>query len=96
MADTSYTFHPSDYLRDTVGLSLLEHGAYRLLLDHYYSTSGNLPADNPRLYRICGAFDDNERGAVDTVVNKFFVNKNGNLTNKRADAELERIRERPL
>ena len=93
MADTSYTFHPSDYLRDTVGLSLLEHGAYRLLLDHYYSSNGILPADNPRLYRICGAFDDIERGAVDAVVDKFFVNKNGNLTNKRADAELERKRQ---
>jgi uncharacterized protein YdaU (DUF1376 family) len=90
VADTSYTFHPSDYLRDTVGLSLLEHGAFRLILDHYYATSGILPADKPRLYRICGAFDDTERGAVDTVVEKFFVTKNGHLRNKRADEEIQR------
>lgn len=93
MSDTSYQFHPSDYLRDTVGLTLLEHGAYRLLLDHYYSTCGILPVEKPRLYRICGAHDDVEKSAVDAVLDKFFPNKNGKLTNKRADEEIERKRE---
>jgi len=33
-----YPHYPGDYARDTQQLSLLEHGAYRLLMDHYYST----------------------------------------------------------
>ena len=92
MSDTSYLFHPGDYLRDTVGLTLLEHGAYRLLLDHYYTACGILPVDKPRLYRICGAHEQPEQTAVDTVVDKFFPIKNGKLTNKRADEEIERKR----
>lgn len=37
------------YARDTGKLSLVEHGAYNLLLDHYYSTGGlpNTFGDNP-------------------------------------------------
>jgi uncharacterized protein YdaU (DUF1376 family) len=33
-----YKHFLGDYARDTKGLSLLEHGAYRVLLDHNYAT----------------------------------------------------------
>jgi uncharacterized protein YdaU (DUF1376 family) len=33
-----YKHYLGDYARDTKGLSLIEHGAYRVLLDHNYAT----------------------------------------------------------
>ena len=38
MARQWYSFYPGDYGRDTGHLSLIEHGAYRTLMDHYYAT----------------------------------------------------------
>lgn len=42
-----------DYRRDTAHLSTLEHGAYMLLIMHYWET-GPLPVDRVRLARIAG------------------------------------------
>src|SRR5438876_9953671 len=77
-----------DYARDTAHLSLVEHGAYRLLLDHYYATGAALPNDIPALYRVCRAFDESERKAVDAVLAKFFELWHDGYHNKRADEEL--------
>jgi uncharacterized protein YdaU (DUF1376 family) len=84
-----YRFYPGDYLRDTSGLSLIEHGAYNLLLHNYYSTEGCLAGEKPRLYRLCGATSPDEQRAVDYVIDKFFPINQGRLTNKRADREME-------
>ena len=84
-----YRFYPGDYLRDTSGLSLIEHGAYGLLLHHYYSTDGCLAGEKPRLYRLCGATTPEEQRAVDYILNMFFPVVKGRLVNKRADRELE-------
>lgn len=40
-----YRRYSGDYLRDTSKLSVLEHGAYSLLLDYYYSEETPLPLD---------------------------------------------------
>jgi uncharacterized protein YdaU (DUF1376 family) len=87
-SDGYYRWFPGDYLRDTGTLSLIEHGAYRLLLDHYYSESGNISDEKPRLYRLCRATTPEEQQAVDFIVRKYFPIKNGLLTNNRADREL--------
>jgi uncharacterized protein YdaU (DUF1376 family) len=80
------TWWPGDYLRDTGDLSLVEHGAYRVLLDHYYATDGRLKADQVSLFRICRAMTDEEQAAVGKVVRMFFtVDGEGNLHNKKAD-----------
>jgi len=38
-----YERHLGDYAKDTGHLSILEHGAYTLLLDRYYSTEAGIP-----------------------------------------------------
>lgn len=83
-----YPFYPGDYLRDTAHLALVEHGAYRRLLDHYYSTGSPLPKEEVALYRLAGAFDENERAAVDSVLAKFFELKADGYHNRRADREI--------
>lgn len=83
------TWWIGDYLKDTSDLSLMEHGAYRLLLDHYYSTDGRLKADMVSLYRICRAMTDEEQAAVGKVVRVFFsTDAEGMLRNKKADEVL--------
>lgn len=84
-----YKHFLGDYARDTAHLSMLEHGAYRLMLDHYYATGKSLPADKALLYRICNASGKAERGAVDLVAQAFFpVNGDGTRHNPRADREI--------
>lgn len=92
-----YAHYPGDYGRDTAHLSLAQHGAYRLLLDHYYSTAAPLPSDVMALHRICRAFDQSERNAVDSVLSEFFDLRADGYHNWRADLELAKrseIRER--
>ena len=80
------TWWPGDYLKDTGDLSLNEHGAYRVLLDHYYATDGRLRADQTALFRICRAMTEDEQTAVGKVVKLFFtVDAEGWLKNKKAD-----------
>ena len=85
-----YPHYPGDYIRDTAHLSLSQHGAYRLLLDHYYATAAPLPADVDALYRICRAFDQSERTAVGFVLGEFFELRADGYHNARADKQLTR------
>lgn len=83
-----YNRYPGDYSRDTAHLSLIEHGAYAVLLDTYYATEKPLPADKKALYRICRASTAAERKAVDSVVSQFFKECDGVIRNPRADEEI--------
>lgn len=86
-----YKHYLGDYARDTADLSLLEHGAYRVLLDHYYAQHGDMPDERQSLYRICKAFTPAERKAVDKVSDRFFqVNGDGRRHNRRADVEIQK------
>lgn len=84
-----YKRYIGDYARDTAHLSLMEHGAYQVLLDTYYATSGQLPVESEELYRIARAMNTAERKAVDKVASQFFtINGDGTRHNKRADEEI--------
>lgn len=88
-----YPHHIGDYRRDTSSLSILEHGAYRLLMDEYYATERPLPSDPAALCRICRAMSPAERGAVAAVVRAFFTREDdGLLHQKRISAEVEQYR----
>lgn len=78
--------HIGDYARDAGHLSMLEHGAYTLLLDRYYSTEQPIPADHA--HRICRARTRDERAAVDAVLSEFFQLVDGAWVNGRASREV--------
>lgn len=78
--------HIGDYARDAGHLSMLEHGAYTLLLDRYYSTEQPIPAD--QAHRICRARSKEERAAVDTVLAEFFQLVDEQWVNGRASREV--------
>lgn len=84
-----YRRYLGDYMRDTMHLSMTEHGAYGLLLDACYATEKPLPKDHEALYRICRAMNAAEQAAVRTVSDQFFkVNGDGLRHNERADREI--------
>lgn len=94
-------WYPRDmgkYARDTKHLSMMEHGAFNLMLDYYYATGGlpnalsnatsnaSLMPDHSRIHRLCGATTKHEQDAVDTVLSMFFkLDKDGFYRNEKAD-----------
>lgn len=88
-----YPRYFGDYMKKTSHLSLAEHGAYVVLLDHYYGTEQPLQADVTALIRVCRAFEQAEQKAVESVCNQFFpIGPDGLRHNKRADAEIAKGR----
>jgi uncharacterized protein YdaU (DUF1376 family) len=90
MANPWYPFFPGDYARDTSHLTLSEHGAYRLLLDHYYSTGRPIPADPERAFCICRAFTSELQSSVRSVLKQFFTETPDGWRNQRADRQIEK------
>ena len=87
-----YPHHVGDYIKDTPHLSLLEHGAYRRLLDFSYSSERPLPLDFTMLYRVCGAVRLSEQNAVKIVVETFFTKTADGWTHKRVEKEIAKYR----
>jgi uncharacterized protein YdaU (DUF1376 family) len=84
-----YRRYLGDYARDTMHLSMIEHGAYTVLLDSYYGSEKPLPDDYESLYRICRAMKKPEQEAVRKVADAFFkVSEDGLRHNPRADREI--------
>lgn len=84
-----YDRHIGDFIKDTLGLSMLEDGAYNRLLDQVYQTERPLPLDKKEIYRNARANTAPERKAVDYVLGKFFDLREDGYMQKRAQAMLE-------
>lgn len=82
-----FKLYIGDYQRDTAHLSVTEHGAYLLMLQHYYATEKPLPTGKA-LHRMLRAQDKDEREAIDAVVAQFWKETPDGLVNGRADAEI--------
>lgn len=87
-----YEHHLGDYAKDTAHLTMLEHGAYRLLLDRYYGTEQGIPAD--QAHRVARARTREEKAAVDAVLDEFFTLRDGVWINQRAEEEIEKAKVR--
>lgn len=81
-----YERHLGDYAKDAGHLSMLEHGAYSLLMDRYYTTEAPIPAD--QAYRLTRARSKDEQEAVDAVLGEFFTLAVDGWRHSRCDAEL--------
>lgn len=88
-----YPKYTDDYAKDTKHLSMLEHGAYNLLLDHYFATEKPIPANAVQVHRICMALADDEQVAVQSVLQQFFTLEDDGYHNLRADEEIEKKKE---
>ena len=87
-----YERHLGDYAKDTAHLTMIEHGAYSLLLDRYYGTEQGIPAD--QAHRVARARTREEKQAVDAVLGEFFTLVDGVWINQRAEEEIRRERKK--
>ena len=83
-----YKFFIADYQRDAAQLSLIEHGAYRLLLDQAYLSGGTLPANPERIFRLLGAINSAEQEAIKSVLTEFFHKGRDGYTHARVTKEV--------
>lgn len=83
-----YKHYLGDYARDTTHLSVTEHGAYRLLIDHYYALRKPLPDDFAYLCRVARCHSRHEKSCLRTVLKTFFVSINHQVTHTRIDKEI--------
>lgn len=89
-----YQHNIGDYRRDTVHLSLLEHGVYRQLMDMYYLTEDPIPRETQQVFRRLSARTKEEQIAVEIVLNEFFELTDEGWTHKRCDIELADYRKK--
>lgn len=87
-----YERHLGDYARDTAHLTMMEHGAYSILLDRYYATEAGIPAD--QVHRLARARTRDEKQAVDAVLGEFFELIDGIWINHRAEEEIAKAQTR--
>lgn len=83
-----YKFNIGDYAAATRHLTMLEHGAYRLLLDVYYTAEGPLPVDIKAVARKAGARAKDEVAAVEQVLGEFFALTEQGWQHGRCDDEI--------
>lgn len=85
-------FYPGDYLRDTAHLSTEAHGAYLLLIFHYWVHAKPIPDDDEQLSCITRlGIERWQKHAA--IIRAFFVADNGVLRHKRIDLELAKALE---
>jgi uncharacterized protein YdaU (DUF1376 family) len=80
-------FYVGDYLADTMHLTTVQHGAYFLLICHYWRT-GPIVDDDGVLASIC-RMGKSEWTKNRAIIRRFFTARDGLLHQKRIDAELE-------
>lgn len=87
-SDTWMPIYWGDYAKDTGHLGAAHHGAYLLLLKHYWVTGQPLPDDDAQLWRIVCADSLAHWRRLKPVVLAFFERRDGRLHHSRVDREL--------
>lgn len=80
-----------DYLKDTGHLSAAEHGAYLLLIGHYWTTGAPLQDNEEAIRRIARMLPKEWKASRETI-RAFFQIDGGLWRHKRIDAEMARAR----
>ena len=86
-----YQFNIGDYRRDTMHLSLIEHGIYRQLLDSYYLNEGPFTKPEDELMRSLCVRSADEQEAFRRVVKEFFTEVDGALIHRGCDKVIEQF-----
>lgn len=83
-----YKHHIGDYDADTAHLTWLEDMAYTRLMRLYYRREAPIPSELSQACRLVRAVSKQEREAVESVLNEFFVLEDDGWHNKRCDMEI--------
>jgi uncharacterized protein YdaU (DUF1376 family) len=77
-----------DYAKDTGHLGAVHHGAYLMLIKHYWVTAKPLPADDKQLWRIACMNSLAAWLKIKAVILAFFDEREGLLHHARIEDEL--------
>lgn len=88
--DTWMPIYWGDYARDTGHLNNAGHGAYLMLLKHYWCNGRPLNDDDDELWRIACCDSKRAWQKLRPKLEFFFTKSNGQLHHKRVDEELKR------
>jgi len=91
--DTWMPIFWGDYTRDTAHLSAAEHGAYLMLIGHYWTSGKPLPNDDDRLARIA-RMTPREWKKTKPVLAEFFEITEQSWAHNRVERELSLARSR--
>lgn len=85
-----YKKNIGDYRRNTMHLSLLEHGVYSQLIDQYYLKEG-VGFDKPveRIARLIGARTEDEVAVVSVILDEFFTETESGYIHNKCDENLK-------
>jgi uncharacterized protein YdaU (DUF1376 family) len=86
-----YEHHIGDYAEATLHLTFVEDAAYSRCIRKYYSTEKPLPADLKQVQRLVGARTREEKSAVASVLEEFFILVSDGWHNKRCDSDLAKF-----
>lgn len=86
-----YAFHLGDYVSATAHLTWDEDMAYRRLLDAYYSREAPIPLEQRQAYRLARASTQEQREAVDSVLQEFFEETESGWFHARCEAEIHAV-----
>lgn len=89
-----YRHFMGDYLRKTMHLTLAEDGAYRRMLDLYYTTEKPLQRNRKKLALQLRANRKEDAKVVARVLREFFTYTDKGYVCKRAEEEIKRDRPR--
>lgn len=87
-----YNFHIADFNAATRHLTHLERAFYRDLIDMYYDTEKAITGDLPHLWRKLIIKTEEEKEALQSVLDEFFVLKKGAYYHKRIAKEIKNYR----
>ncbi len=83
-----YSKHIGDYRSATAHLDLLHHGVYQYLMETCYMNEQPLPIEVAKVCRLCGARTQEEKEAVQNVLEEFFTLTEGGWVNSRVQKEI--------
>lgn len=86
--DTWMPIYWGDYAKDTGHLGAVHHGAYLMLIKHYWTQGEPLPADDDQLFRIACVDSIAHWRKIKPVVLAFFEEREGRLHHDRIEKEL--------
>ena len=87
-----FKYNIGDFDRETRHLTRVERSIYRDLLDLYYSTETQIVLDVTAVCRLVLARTDEERTAVDQVLNEFFTKTPTGWYQSRCEREIAEYR----
>ena len=83
-----------DYRADAFQLNLIQHGAYRQLLDQYYLNEKPLSLDLNTLFQDLLIRSEDEKNTVVYILEKFFDKTEDGYVHKRCDLVIQKFKEK--